>query len=289
MIDMGNYTVCGGGSNADCVGVVVEHLALSGNGQTLNDIVNQYSQELSYVNDVSMSNLGSGIGLWLAVHSNNSGPYTNINYSGSGICAQIYDSGGTINRTRGIHGLTCTMTGSNPAVLLDAPNNTLEDVYISGSTSQDGIRIGSQGLAYNNVIVNVHGYGLANVVHLDPVAMSSNVADITIMGSTCSGASGCSGNNIKDELPGGAALTNATVGMYVVGEPVLGGNPTQTIGYSRFNTSASSTSAAWFVGVTSPGPSINCPTGSLFSCTSASSCGTNTLYDCEGGMWLGIK
>jgi hypothetical protein len=97
----------------------------------------------------------------------------------------------------------------------------------------------------------------------------------------------CPGNNIKDELTGGATLTDATVGMYVVGEPISGG--TNTIGYSRFTTSPSSTSASWFVGSTPPGGG-SCNAGSLYSCASASVCSTTyTLYDCEGGSWLAIK
>jgi hypothetical protein len=38
--------------------VVIEHLVLDGDGHNLNGIVNQYTQELSYVNDVSMTGLG---------------------------------------------------------------------------------------------------------------------------------------------------------------------------------------------------------------------------------------
>ena len=105
-----------------------------------------------------------GTGLWLNDRSDDSGPYTNISYSGSGICAQLFNapsaSGGNLNQTRGIHGLSCIMggSGSTPAIYLDAPNNSLEDIYITSTSSlQDGILVGSQANTSNNVLFNVQG------------------------------------------------------------------------------------------------------------------------------------
>jgi hypothetical protein len=54
----------GTGLCTDCQNVVVEHLALNGGGQGVNGIVNRNSQELSYANDITMTNFtGTGTGL----------------------------------------------------------------------------------------------------------------------------------------------------------------------------------------------------------------------------------
>jgi hypothetical protein len=306
MIDMGNLTLCQGSNSINCEGVVIEHLALTGSG-SLKGIVNQYSQELSRVDDVSLTNFSGGIGLSLDTHSNNSGPYTNISYSGSGVCAEIYGGGsgslGTseppINQTRGIHGLTCNMTGgSGPAIYLDAPNNSLEDVYIQGSgSSQDGIYVGSKRGAYNNVLFNVLGSGLENVIRLSSAGSGSpfynNVRDVSILGVTCTGSSGCPGNSIKDELTS-TNLTDTNVGMYLVGEPVTKGSGSDftNIGYSRFTTSTNASAVTWLVG-SNPPPASSCAAGSLYSCTNSSYCNISTeiytLWGCIGTGWSHIK
>jgi len=303
MIDMGNSTICVTGNQTDCTGVVIEHLTLDANGQSLNGIVNTYSQELSYVNDVVFSNFTGETGLLLSTHSDNSGPYTNISYSGSGTCAQIFDTGGgaTIRQTRGIHGLTCIMSGSGstPAIYLDAPNNSLEDVYISGNStkSQDGILIGSQGPAPNNVLFNISGVNLNDVVHISNKSNGSgtcppgfingvrtlyNVCDVTILGLTRSGGTNSIENDLTSPI---TTLTDANLGMYVVGEPVQGGS--NSIGYSQFTTSNSAGAATWLVGSTHP--STPCAAGSLYSCTNAGNC-PSTLWGCQGSSgWKGIK
>lgn len=292
MIDMGNSTICVGNTNVDCTGVAIEHLALSGNGQSLNGIVNTYSQELSYVNDVALTNFTGRTGLWLSTHSDNSGPYTNISYSGSGICAQIYDSsgGGTIKQTRGIHGLTCTMSGnSGAAVYVDAPNNSLEDLHISGGGAQDGIIVGSRSPAQNNVLLNVSGSGLNNVIHICGTAHSGNcggvsVSDVTILGLTRSGGN----NTIKDDLTQ-TTLTDVNLGLYIVGEPVMANsNP---IGYSRFTSSKSTGAVTWLISAAPPSALTDpCAAGSLYSCTNGSSCPSSTLWGCNGSSgWKAIK
>ncbi len=305
MIDMGNSTVCYTSSgHSNCEGVVIEHLTLDASELGLNGIVNQYSQEQGAVNDVTLTSFSSGgTGLSLGTHSDNSGPYTNISYSGSGTCAEIYggvSSGiGTstpllINETRGIHGLTCNMTGgSGPAIYLDAPNNSLEDVYISGS-GQDGIRIGSNSAAYNNVLFNVVGSGLGSVIHVSNVASGSgtysNARDTSILGVSCAGASGgvcpTSTYTIQDDLTS-TSLRDANVGMYVLGEPVSGTGG----GYSRFTTSTNTSAVTWLVG-TSP-PSGSCATGSLYSCTNSANCNITsehyTLWGCIGSGWNPIQ
>ena len=97
----GSTGLCDGQSPPYCAGIGIEHLALAGYGtNTTNGIVNCCSQELSYVNDVILTNLG-GTGLLLQGNAGNSGPYSKISFSGSGICTQV------LGPTRGIHGLSC--------------------------------------------------------------------------------------------------------------------------------------------------------------------------------------
>jgi hypothetical protein len=285
MIDMGSLgssTVCAGSPPPDCRAIVIEHLALNGNNQSgVNGIVNLAAQELSRVDDVVLTNMGApsgagtGIGLYVNGYTSNSGPYSNIYYSGSGICADLDNStGGGPHDTRGIHGLTCVMSGSEttPAVYVDSANNTLEDVYISGNSNQDGILIGANSIARNTVLFNVYGSGLANVVY---ISSAQNSTDMTIMGVTTT-----SGNSIYDELTS-TQLSDSNVGMYIVGEAVGGG-------MSRFTTSFNV--PTWLVGSSSP--SGNCATGSFYSETS----GSDTLWGCKGptgggsvGTWQDIN
>lgn len=269
-----------------CNGIVIEHLAVEdGSSLGLNGIVNEFSEELSALNDVAIVTK-SGTGLLLGKYTstsgfadaNNSGPYSNIYFSGSGPCVDIVG----LNETRGIHGLHCDSSGTSGAVVyLDGTNNSIEDAYISGGSGQDGILIGSQDPAQANVILNVTGSGLGNVVHI--YNSSVNVADLTLMGITRLTGT----NTIKDELTSSAStpLTDMNVGMYLVGEAVPGGG-----GYSRFTTSTSAKFPTWVIG--SNAPSGTCATGSLFSCTSSSgSCSTvsKTLWGCAGSSWTGIK
>ena len=88
LIDMGSSSICPGSS--DCQAVVIEHLGLNGsNVSGVNGIVNSASQELSRVDDVSLVNI-AGTGLSIdSGNTSNSGPYSNIYYSGSGICASV--------------------------------------------------------------------------------------------------------------------------------------------------------------------------------------------------------
>jgi hypothetical protein len=285
MIDMGNATLCPASSNNDCPGVQVEHLTLIGNGVSgLGGILNQFSQELSYVNDVSFTNF---LGTELTVATQNavnSGPYSNLTMSNVGTCVNINSTYGT----RGIHGLTCTLrTSSTAGVLVDGSNNNIEDVFIQGGTSQNGILVGSQLPARSNLLFNVTGSGLRNVIEL-----STNASDVTILGATNTG----SNVTIKDDLTvPNPSLTDAKLGIYVLGEPVQGnasGTPV-IIGYSRFTTSMSSSAVTWLVGPSSP--SGTCPAGDLFSQTSDTGSGT-TLWGCGflngspgTGQWYAIK
>jgi hypothetical protein len=165
-------------------------------------------------------------------------------------------------------------------VLLDAPNNTLEDVYISGSsTSQDGILVGANALASNNVLFNINGNNLGSVVHISSASGSS---DFTITGVTSSSST----NSIRDELTSPATqISDANVGMYIIGEPVQGIGSTAI--YSRFTTSLSH--PTWLVGTSDP-TGNSCAIGSLYSRTSGTS---GTLFGCRGnsgtGSWHNIN
>ncbi len=258
----------------DCNDTGVEHLtvdAQSLNG--VNGIHNPGSQELSFVRDVALNNV-AGTGLLISGGSSvNSGPYSDIFFSGTGTCVRIAGS-----NTRGIHGLTCTGTGSaSSAVLLDGASNSIEDVYISGPY-QNGILVGANGQAQSNVLLNINGgTGVTNVVAISN--SPSNISDLTIMGVTTTSTSG-SVFAIADSLTN-TFLQDGSVGIYVLGERVKGNG--SGVGYSRFTTSPSV--PAWFVG--NSGTSGSCSTGSLYSNTSGP---TNaTLSACVNGSWKSVK
>jgi hypothetical protein len=290
---------------AYCQGVGIEHLTVDGNNVTVNSqpvngIVDAYAQELSYVKDVGIINIPSGgTGLWLATHYvGSSGPFSNIYYSGSGICAQIFDGQSDnkgIGNTRGIHGLTCIAPPgtSGAAIKLDGAYNSIEDVYISGFS--DGILVGSQFSAQGNLIFNVTGgSGVTKLIHISPQTSvysncppgtmnpnanvpAQNVCDLTILGATSPGGSNI--YSIYDEITG-AHLTDSNVGIYALGEQTSIG--TNNLAYSRFTTSPGI--PAWFVG-SSPNGGTGCATGSLYSVTSGS---PPTLWGCVHGKWTSV-
>jgi hypothetical protein len=280
----------------NCNGVVIEHLRLDGNNVAgVSGIDNQYSQELSYVNDVAMINI-DGEGLILGAtpnnqgfqnDANNSGPYSNLYISGTGTCVDINKTTGT----RGIYGLTCVATaGSGAAILVDGANNTLEDVsiYGSGGSYHDGIVIGSRAstdaVANANLLLNITGdSNVTNLVHIScastncPSNNPNLPTDLTIMGVSRSSTTGLI--SIEDDL-NGASLSDTNVGLYLVGEPVTANS--SVLGYSRFTTSLSV--PAWLVGAatpTSPCPAI----GDLYSNTNSG----NTLWGCVGAPGAGWK
>jgi hypothetical protein len=289
MIEMGASTLsCGSGTTPNCPGVQIEHLELNGISQSASTygIKNAFSQELGYVNDVAFTNMSTA-GLYLSTsHASNSGPYTNLTMSNVQACVEINGTNGT----RGFHGLTCSLVSSASAgVFLDARNNSLEDIYISGTSAQDGILIGDAAPAQSNILFNIRGSTLKNVIHISsdqtsgstncpPSSGAYNVCDLTILGVTRSGGT----NSIEDDLTG-PTLTNANVGMYIVGEPVQAGS--SFIGYSRFTSSTSLPS--WLVGTGAPSGS-SCTVGDLYSRTSGGS-GTSTVYGCVGTSWTAIK
>jgi hypothetical protein len=279
MIQMGKLSTNGTCPNDS--GIVIEHLGLNNAGSSgVSGITNIAAQELNYVNDVALAGInGAGTGLMIVGVNdgnlgcaNNSGPYSNIYFTGSGTCVNI---NGT-NSTRGIHGLHCVGTGSpsGAAIKLDGHNNTIQDVSISGYTG-DGIVIGSQGAyAQDNLIFNVTATGVNNVVHISNATGAPT--DLTLMG--ISGGT----NAIQDDVAG-STITSSPVALYVLGEAM------GTAGYSRFTTSKSL--PAWFVG-SAPKSSGACPSGmsngSLYSVTAAGA-GAPTLSGCVGGNWVALS
>jgi hypothetical protein len=107
----------------ECTGIVtgisVEDVLLNGNGLGVMGIQNGWSQELTYVDHVSLYQI-LGTGLQVNGNATNSGPYTNITFDTGGfagttgtVCAQIT----TVSGTRGIHGLSCTSRPSGSLIL----------------------------------------------------------------------------------------------------------------------------------------------------------------------------
>jgi hypothetical protein len=337
ILDMGG-TGC---SPNPCSGISIEHLTLSGYqsgsaGNTQNGIVNQYAQQSSYVNDVSLSNIG-GIGIKVTSNGTNSGPYSNINFVADSLGNNGNCSGGVAGtcpvcvdieaQTRGIHGATCIgaggVTGYNTgndvagasAVYVNASNNTVENIHIEGFW--DGIEVGETTNAVGNVVIaNITGaFGgsgyVNNVVHICGAQgntglgkcatySTANVSDVTVLHATDGNNGGGTGSldtsMVEDDVTGttlnpySGSKTGATVGMYILGEPIGGG-------YSRFTSNpganltgtSGSAVATWGAGGTAPGSSCASPTsvpGAVYSNTSGVT--NSSIYVCSGGTWQSI-
>jgi hypothetical protein len=314
MIDMGSQAACpehssvvNGVTNTvyDCTGVSVEHLTLDGNSIAgVNGIVNNYGEELSYVKDVAMINIkGTGLSLGVTLSatatttvsssSANSGPYSNISFSGVGtspICANINltkvvtVSGSpvveSVSDTRGIQGMSCTSSSksTNAAIYLDGPNNLIEDVYINNFA--EGIFVGSNNHAENNTLSNIRGDNVTNLVELSSATSASsgcptvsgvtpnNVCDLTQLGLSTTGNLLFLDDASSSSLP---SSTDPTLGIYVTGELQPGA------GTSRLTTSLSSP-AGWLVGTTAP--SGTCQPGAIYSCTTGCTSTTGTIWAC---------
>jgi hypothetical protein len=269
-----------------CTGITVENLTLDGNGATnIIGILNQNSQFQSYVDHVSLYQI-LGTGLKISGSSaSNSGPYSNITFdtgtfagaSGT-VCAQINGLTGT----RGLHDITCISRLNNAfnGILLDASNNSLEDVRIMGF--DNGVLIGSLASAHGNVLFNIYGDTspqsgpVVNVIDIS----GSTVSDLAIMGVANAGGPGTL--TIRDNLTR-TFLVDPVVAMYSLGRPGQGG-----AGFSRFTTSPNE--ASWSVGAGSPAPST-CTAqnrGSLYSNTSSSG---GLLWVCENAnpLWQQVE
>lgn len=299
--------MCGGVNiSSVCFAVGVRDLMLNGQGQSIDGIDNFHAEEQSYVASVSMTSI-EGVGLNLGVAtggpsngaSGHSGPYTDLVFSagGDGTCPDGPPAAGSgcptrtttcvriaNSQPRGIHGITCTANGyPNAAIQLDGQNVSLEDVHIEGF--QNGILVGDTGATAANTIANVSGAdggstsgGVGNLVHIcNPASAVSpctsgtwSVVDQSIQ---AVGAYTINGYTLEDDVTG-TNLSDTTIALYVLGQP-LGG------GVSRLTTSPSTVS--WGVGAGAPTGS--CPTGALYSDTSTGS--SHTIWVCQAGAWVG--
>jgi hypothetical protein len=195
VIDMGS-SAC---PTTGCTGISIEHLDIGFPGNTYtgsntnNGIVNANAENNSYVDDVSIANLG---GTGLEVSAANSGPYTNIAYgtnqgatnpcgtstsvTGCPVCVSLQ-----VN-TRGLHGITCSgdtqtanqgPTLSSPgtptaaAIQVQASGNSIEDVHTEGFW--DGIQVGASSAIGSVFVSNITsgnsgagGGPVTNTVHI---------------------------------------------------------------------------------------------------------------------------
>jgi hypothetical protein len=301
-------------TTAPLFGISIQDVMLDGMGQNIVGILNECSQELTYVDRVNLFDI-AGTGLEVTGNqAQNSGPYSNIacnpgtagsgsNISSATTCVSLNGTG----TTRGVHGLTATV-GSHgvtcpgtscpaAAVYLDTNNTSLEDLHFEGFV--DGVLVGSKNVARNNVIFSVQGGGssltggTSNVVEIssNQTSGNANVSDLSIMGVSWSSNPASSTNAILDDLTG-STLAEKNVGLYALGEP-LGGGSTGSLGYSRFTTSVTSTNTnstpTWGSGALGSGthPSTPCVDGSLFSNTTGGA--GATLWACVAAAWKDIE
>ena len=313
MIDFGSSALCG----TQCSSIGLSGVTLDGQGQAVNGVVNNNAGELSYVRDTTIKCVegagSTGAGLYIGSGANNSGPYRDlwIFAGGTGVCSQGNANTNTAcvriagASTRGVHGITCTANGTPYAgIYLDGSNNTIEDAHFEGVV--DGIAVGDSGPAASNVVLNITGGGggstsgpIDNIVHIcsststaTPCSTSSGpVTDLSLLSIAGNQAQYHAVYMVVDNVTGTSIPAPAWpgqgfVGLYALGEPIGSG-------YSRFvtNTVASSTSVTptWGVGTTVPGSTCTDQNGSLFSNTSGTNGGLNTLFVCLGGTWANIK
>jgi hypothetical protein len=291
---------------SSCSGIAVQDVFLDGQGLSIVGIQNSNSGDLSYVDHVNLYHI---LGTALVVTGSptqNSGPYSNIASSAktgnSGtVCVKLQASS-----TRGIHGLTCTADGTPAAgILLDGSNNTLEDIHMEGYS--DAILVGSNANAQGNVLIGVNGSDgagqMTNVVHIcgpnlpaygspNPLCLTTTnlVTDLAILGTRAENIHNTITNNLQDDVNATliSFLEDPHVLLYALGNTITG----TTGGYSRYTTSAPKPSTTpppvptWGVGAlgSSP-PSGTCPAGALFSNTTGTSGGKDTLWVCVGTAW----
>lgn len=193
LIDMGVSCPTGG-----CSGISVEQIELGFPGNTYsgtntnNGIVNASAQNNSYVDNVSISNLG---GVGLSVTAANSGPYTNLAYgtnqgaSGCGtscpVCVSIRAS------TRGLHGITCS--GSSATAGQESPNAAAIQVQASG-----------------NSIADVHNEGFWDGIQIGAAGSTTTIGGILVSNIT-SGNSGSGGGAVTNSVHICGTHPNTTV------------------------------------------------------------------------------
>ena len=323
------------GTTNVCTGISIEHLTVSTNYTNGNvassyyhAIYNNDAQDASYVDDVvitagqtsSTATTGPSVttGLLIGPGANYSGPYTNIDFVGSKAC-----SGNTCAptacvqiqaQTRGLHGITCTVTTTQAsgqpraAIYLDSYNDTISDVHSEGS--YDGIVVGDYfdlqplpgGAAAApkitaSTISNVTiGYGAGpslQAVHICNPAlasssttactqnMSGKVSDVTLSQIQSNGTNNFTTvRPIADDLTGTLFAQSGNqqfVVKYVVGEPVTVN--TSVTGYTRLTTSP--TLPNWGIGDAPISGACNNPGGIYSHTKGGKQPGTqNTFYVC---------
>ena len=293
VISMGNATgtFCplNASSQPICIGISVENLWIDAQGLAATGIVNNYSQELSYVKHVTLYQI-AGSGLSVAPGTSggtaqDSGPYVdiscivNLGAAAGTTCARILNVS-----TRGIHGMKCinsSATIPTNAIAIDGPNNTVEDVSVQGFTN--GVRLGASADAPDNLVKNIiGGSGVTSVVLITNIT-GITVQDIVVLGVGNGG--NASSKTISDNRTSPAtSLTDANVAMYVLGEPMTSSGT--TIGYSRFTTSPNVTT--WAHG--SIVPAGSCKNGGLYSDTNGGMpLHPFAWYVCSQSVWSGVK
>jgi hypothetical protein len=270
--------------SSGCQGISVEHLTVNGGGGNsptpivTSGIQNGNCGLLCYAEHVTLYEV-LATGLFIdGANATDSGPYSDITFdtgdstpSFSTTCAQIIQTSGT----RGIHGLTCIASPiAGYGVLLDAPNNSLEDVRIQGF--YDGITVGTLGPdegANSNILFNVYGNTTGGSYPINLIVINSTQA-LSIMAVSNGGG----GTTIEDTITS-TNVSDNYVSMYVIGSS--GSN-----GYTRFTTSTgiNQNDATWMFGSGVPVPSSStCTMGSLYSDNSG-----GHLYVCipSGGNYV---
>jgi hypothetical protein len=262
------------------VGVEVADLALLGESLAITGILNQYSENLSSVRNISITGTNQA-GLW--IQAANSGPYANISYTvsqpvGTTECVFVGAVGVSI------HGLSCTNTntGGTPTTAVDVESNAdfIEDVAVQGF--ENAVFVGASGTAGSDTLVNISGNTIVgNVVHLG--SSDTAVTDVTVLGVSTNGAT----DSIKDEQTS-TTLLDGTVAMYVLGEPVTAGGT--IVGYTRFT---SSPSVPTWIYVGNPTPNITppgqCNAGSIATNYLGKVGNNNTMWVCTGNNnWTNV-
>jgi hypothetical protein len=266
IIDMGSS-----GCTTPVTGISIDSVNLdaASTANSVNGIVNNCAQQSSYVNNVDMYSIG-GVGILVTSNASNSGPYSNITFSGAsstscpshpaiGACPVCVDLEA---QTRGVHGATCISGGNDNApgaagIYVNWSNNTVEDIHFEGFW--DGIEVAenSSNTVGNVLISNITGAESGNGVTLNTVHICGphpnsgegacsaygTVSDVTILSATDNnngGAKGQASAVIQDDV------TNTTVAAILPSDPskistgetvalyVLG--EPMGGGYSRFTT-----------------------------------------------------
>lgn len=320
VLQFGSSTVCPSFAGCSstrytCNGIGVEDLSLNASGLAVTGIQNMNSEERTYINRVSLENFG-GVGLSVGTTGagQNSGPYSNITFSGTGSnaqCAQINGSG----PTRGIHGITCNC---NPAgscasagILLQATGNTIEDVSISGFAESIQVTYytdaaGNPQVVEGNHLLNISGAGGTEYSGNDVVKISGRygsgsstkyyVQDLTLL--QVANAGEMTHTILDDETPSGTAtsttIPDSQVAIYAIGLPGNSGygGSSANGGTARFTTAShAATVPTWLVGYGAPASNTTCSiTGALYSNTASSG---DSLYGCvntpsRGLVWQNL-